>query len=89
MKQYLTHKTYWNLIENKIIYEVKKVKNFIIARETYDTGTYITENMYKSVIWKRFIRIKKNKNYQDMTTTCESVYIDQFGDIFSDNQFDN
>lgn len=57
------------------------MRNFIRAKKIFlkenETGMYNTKNIYKYVLWERFIKIRKNK-----TTTCGNVYMDQFDDTF-------
>ena len=42
---------------------------------------YSTDNEGKFVVAERFIRILKNKIYQDMTPVSKNVYIDKLDDI--------
>ena len=92
MEQYLTYRTYWNLKKTKIIYGLKKVRNFIIARETFlkenDTGMYITtENIYKSAVWERFIINKKNKIIKIWLLLVKMCTLTNLVIFFLDNQF--
>ena len=45
------------------------------------TELYLTHNVDKSVIAKRFSRILKNKIKKYMTATAKNVYIDNFQEI--------
>ena len=42
---------------------------------------YLTYSEGKSVVAERFIKILKNKIYQDMTSLSKNVYIDKLVDI--------
>ena len=42
---------------------------------------YSTNNVGRSVIFKRFVRTLKNKIHKHMTLTSENVYIDKLDDI--------
>ena len=48
---------------------------------------YSTNNVGKSVIFKRFVRTLKNKIHKHMTLTSENVYIDKLDDI--DKKYNN